>query len=283
MDAMEQRQLLGAMVRIAGREASDTDVELCHTAEYLALARRDILRGAPTLSTGDTAVCPASWRAAFAAVGGALAAVDAVMRGEVRHALCITRPPGHHASAYVGMGFCIFNNVAIAARHAQRRYGVERVLIVDWDVHHGNGTQDIFYEDPSVLYFSTHQYPWYPGTGAADERGEGDGAGRTMNIPLAAGSGPDDYFAKFRSAILPALDSFKPELIMISAGFDAHIADPLGGMRLDDAAFGEMTSMLMEAAGRHCGCRIVSMLEGGYNLDALASSAAVHLETLGRA
>ena len=202
------------------------------------------------------------------------------MTGAVPNAFCLVRPPGHHAEHNGGMGFCIFNNISIGARYAQRRHGVERVLIADWDVHHGNGTQEIFYRDNAVLFFSTHQSPWYPGTGAADERGEGSGEGYTINCPLAAGSGMREIGAAFRERLLPAARHYRPDLVMISAGFDSRIHDPLGRFTLEDADFGELTDWMMEAAGESAADRIVSVLEGGYNLAGLASAADAHIRAL---
>ncbi len=201
-------------------------------------------------------------------------------QAQVQNAFCVVRPPGHHASAAIGMGFCFFNNVAIGARYAQQRYGAERVLIADWDVHHGNGTQNIFYRDASVLFFSTHQSPWYPGTGAASERGEDDGAGKTINCPFPAGSGAREILGAFREVLLPAANAFRPDFILISAGFDSRINDPLGQFLLTDADFADLTHMLTDLAGTHCSGRLVSVLEGGYSLEGLANAAESHLRAL---
>ena len=191
------------------------------------------------MPTGDTAVCEESWDAALRAAGLAVSAVDAVMAGAMENAFCAVRPPGHHATADRGMGFCIFNNVAVAARHAQKAHGMERVLIVDWDVHHGNGTQDIFYGDGTVLFFSTHQWPLYPGTGRRSERGTGEGEGLTINCPLAEGAGGAEVLGAMREELEPAAEKFKPELVLISAGFDSRAGDPLGGFLLEDEDFVE--------------------------------------------
>ena len=266
--------------RIAPRDATLAELERVHTRKYLAIAKEAIREGASELPTGDTTVCEASWEAALRAAGLALSAVDAVMTGGMRNAFCAVRPPGHHATADRGMGFCIFNNVALAARHAQKAHGVERVLIVDWDVHHGNGTQDIFYEDGSVLFFSTHQWPLYPGSGRRTERGAGAGEGATINCPLPEGSGREDIFVALREELEPAADWFKPDLVLISAGFDSRAGDPLGGFTLSDQDFAAMTRLLMDIADRHAGGRLVSLLEGGYKLDGLGLAAAAHVGAL---
>lgn len=265
---------------IARRRATEEEILLCHSRDYLETVRDEVDAGKPDLSTGDTAICPKSFEVALAAAGGVLNAVDAVMSGKVANAFCAVRPPGHHARPSQGMGFCLFNNVAIGARYAQRRHGVGKVLIADWDVHHGNGTQDIFYEDPSVFFFSTHQSPWYPFTGFAEETGAGKGKGTTMNCPFAAGAGMKEIGGAFRDKLLPALTRFKPDLILISAGFDSRIDDPLGRFRLSDDDFAELTKLLQQAAAAQCQGRLVSVLEGGYNLDGLASAVKAHVEAL---
>jgi acetoin utilization deacetylase AcuC-like enzyme len=221
-----------------------------------------------------------SVEAARRAAGSALNAVDAVFSGRAQNAFCLVRPPGHHASNSVGMGFCVFNTVAIAARYAQRRHAVERVLIADWDVHHGNGTQDIFYRNGSVLFFSTHQSPWYPGTGDASETGEGAGAGRTINCPFPAGTGSNKIFAAFREVLLPAANAFRPDLILLSAGFDSRVGDPLGQFLLTDDDFRHLTNMVTELTAKHAQGRVVSVLEGGYSLDGLALATEAHVRAL---
>jgi acetoin utilization deacetylase AcuC-like enzyme len=275
-DALPQRPPL----RIAPREATEDELELCHTDEYVATVRREVGIGLDQLSTGDTEISSGSWRAAVLAAGGVLAAADAVMRGEVRNAFCAVRPPGHHATPDRGMGFCIFNNVAIAARYLQRRHGLRRVLIVDWDVHHGNGTQEIFYADPSVFYFSTHAWPFYPGTGTVRETGVGAGNGYTLNCPLAAGSGRTEVLGAFKQKLVPAMAEFKPEFVLISAGFDARVGDTIGNFTLSDADFADLTAIVMSIAERYSQGRIVSVLEGGYDLAGLGSAAGAHVETL---
>jgi acetoin utilization deacetylase AcuC-like enzyme len=251
-----------------------------HTPGHVRFVRESCLRGATLLDEGDTRVSKMSYDAAILAAGGVAAAVDAVMLGELRNVFCAVRPPGHHAERDRAMGFCLFNNAAIGARHAQTSHGAGRVAIIDWDVHHGNGTQHIFYDDPSVLYISTHQYPFYPGTGSRGERGIGPGEGATLNIPMPAGAGEREYLSAFRDEILPALARFRPELIIVSAGFDAHRNDPLANINLTEATFATLTSLVMDAARGACGGRIVSILEGGYNLTALALSVESHLRTL---
>jgi acetoin utilization deacetylase AcuC-like enzyme len=226
---------------------------------------------------GDTSMSPGTWEAVMRGVGGAVAATDAVMRGEHDNAFVAVRPPGHHAEKATPMGFCFFDNVAIAARHAQRKYGIARAAVIDFDVHHGNGTQDIFWADKSVMYCSTHQMPLFPGTGASGERGEHD---TIVNAPLR----PEDGGAKFRAAfdnvILPQLEKFAPELVIISAGFDAHRRDPLANINLDAADFAWVTQKLMDIAEASAGGRIVSVLEGGYDLQGLQESVAAHVTAL---
>jgi len=268
------------LLRLESRKAWEQDVVLCHSPNYFHTAKREILSGFGDLSTGDTSVCEASLDVALYAAGAGLAAVDAVFGRKADNAFCIVRPPGHHAAADRGMGFCIFNNIAIAARYAQRKWGAERVLIADWDVHHGNGTQDIFYEDGSVFFFSTHQYPWYPGTGSADESGSGKGAGKTLNCPFPAGAGRKEIVGAFRDRLAPAAEEFKPDLVLISAGFDSRAGDPLGHFFLYDPDFADLTRIALEIADRHAGGRLVSMLEGGYDLEGLGCGVQAHVQAL---
>ena len=280
LSALESAGLAKAMTSVPPRAVTHEDLLLAHTPGYLALAEGEITSGETQLSTGDTIVGPHSWEAATIAVGSALAAVDAVVAGQAASAFCVVRPPGHHASADRGMGFCVLNNIALAARHAQHRHGLERVLIVDWDVHHGNGTQDIFYADGTVLFFSTHQSPWYPGTGRADETGSGAGRGTTINCPLPAGSDRGEIFAAFEQRLLPAAEKFRPQLVLISAGFDSRAGDPLGHFQLIDQDFADLTRMIRGIADRHAGGRVVSVIEGGYSLSGLASAATAHVGAL---
>lgn len=280
MEGLKRAGLLEKVLRLEPRAVTNADFELAHEAGYLLRAEHDIRSGAEQLSTGDTTVCADSWDAAGLAVGCALAAVDAVIAGKAANAFCAVRPPGHHATADRGMGFCVLNNVAIAARHAQRRHGLERVLIVDWDVHHGNGTQDIFYEDGSVFFFSTHQSPWYPGTGRVHETGTGAGKGTTLNCPLPAGSGRAEIFAAFEQQLVPAMEKFRPEFVLISAGFDSRAGDPLGGFLLTDQDFVDLTKIVRGIADKYAQSRVVSLLEGGYNLSGLASAVVAHVGEL---
>ena len=281
LDGLARAGLDQVTRRLAPRPATEQEVAACHTEGYIRTARRDIESGAASLSTGDTLVSPDSYRVALLAAGGVLEAVDAAVAGTVKNAFCVVRPPGHHATPDRGMGFCIFNNVALAARHAQRKHGIEKVLIVDWDVHHGNGTQEIFYADPSVFYFSTHQGPWYPGTGSAEETGAGKGEGTTLNCPFPAGAGRKEIVEQaFRGKLLPAAERFKPDLVLISAGFDSRAGDPLGGFRLADEDFADLTLLALQVARSHAGGRLVSVLEGGYSLDGLASASAAHVQAL---
>jgi acetoin utilization deacetylase AcuC-like enzyme len=270
----------GRLLALAPRMATVEEVALCHPASYIEQVRADVASGASQLSTGDTEIVACSYEVALLAVGGVLAAVDAVCEGRVRNAFCAVRPPGHHACRERGMGFCIFNNVAVAARYAQQRYGIERVLIVDWDVHHGNGTQEIFYADPTVYYFSTHQWPLFPGTGAPTETGRGAGMGYTRNCIFAAGATGADVMAAFQDQLLPAMESFQPGLVLVSAGFDARKDEPLSNLELEDAEFGALTRMVMGLADRYAGGRLVSVLEGGYGLEGLGLSAGEHVRVL---
>ena len=226
--------------------ANEEQVLKVHTPRHFNLVKNVCLHGGGILDQGDTVVSPESFDVALLAAGSVLTAIDAVAAGTLENAFCIVRPPGHHAESDMPMGFCLFNNVAIGARYAQQKHGVGRVAIIDWDVHHGNGTQEIFYDDPSVLYISTHQYPYYPGTGSRAERGAGNGEGFTLNIPMRSGSGEREYFDAFQKEILPALDLLKPELIILSAGFDAHRDDPLANINLAEESFERLTAMMME-------------------------------------
>jgi acetoin utilization deacetylase AcuC-like enzyme len=268
------------LVAIPPRLANHDELALCHSRQYIQLAEVEILTGERELSTGDTIISPDSLEAALRATGGALNAVDAIVEKRILNAISIGRPPGHHASAARGMGFCIFNTVAIAARYAQKKYGIGRILIVDWDVHHGNGTQDIFYRDGTVFFFSTHQSPWYPGTGARNERGDEAGEGMTLNCPFPAGAGRKEILGAFQEQLIDEADQVKPELVLISAGFDSRHADPLGQFVLTDDDFADLTRVMREIADKHAGGRLLSVLEGGYNLTGLAAGVRAHVEAL---
>lgn len=268
---------------IEARVAIEDEIALCHGRQYIRLVEREVMTGFHELSTGDTIICPRSLDGALRATGSLLNAVDAVIDKRVHNAFCVVRPPGHHATPNRGMGFCLFNSIAVAARYAQSKHGVGRVMIADWDVHHGNGTQDIFYTDGSVFFFSTHQHPWYPGTGLPDETGEGPGAGMTLNCPFPAGSGRKEILAAFQERLMAAADRTKPELVLISAGFDSRVGDPLGNFLLTDTDFADLTQVMLEIADKHAGGRVVSVLEGGYSLTGLASAVRAHVEALQRA
>lgn len=268
------------IVRLSGRRATVAELLLAHEHYYHDLVYRDVESFADQLRTGDTAICEESYDVSLEASGAVLEAVDAVMRGDVSSAFCAVRPPGHHASAVRGMGFCIFNHVAIAARYLQSRHGISRVAIIDWDVHHGNGTEAIFIEDPSVYYLSLHENGIYPHTGAASERGRGAGQGANLNIPLPTHSDGNLALHEWDAQITPALEAFRPEFLLISAGFDARVDDPIGGLRWRDETFAAMTQRCVTLAEKHCSGRIVSVLEGGYNPAGLASAAVAHVRTL---
>jgi acetoin utilization deacetylase AcuC-like enzyme len=265
--------------RIEPVPATDAEIEAVHEPRYVAGVEAAIRRGARVLDEGDTTVGPRSAEIARLAAGSLLALARAVAAGELWRGFAAVRPPGHHAERDRAMGFCLLNSVAVAAA-ALRREGLERVLVVDWDVHHGNGTQHLFEEDPSVFYFSVHQWPLYPGTGAASERGRGAGVGATLNCPLPPGAGDDAFLAVLRVDLAQAARAFRPDLVLISAGFDAHAADPLAALSVSTRAFGEATRIVRDLAEETAGGRLVSVLEGGYDLDALGASAAAHLAAL---
>jgi acetoin utilization deacetylase AcuC-like enzyme len=260
---------------------TEEDVNRVHNPKQVTRVKQLAEHGGGQIDA-DTVVSPDSYRVGLAAAGACVAAVDGVLKGTASNALCLVRPPGHHATPTRSMGFCLFNNIALAARHARKTHGLTRVLIVDWDVHHGNGTQDIFYEDAEVMFFSIHRYGngFYPGTGAADEMGRGPGLGHILNAPIRFGTSRKDYHSHFTHALERAADRIKPELVLISAGFDAHARDPIGSLGLEVEDFVALTRQVLDVARTHARGRVVSCLEGGYNLDALAESVQAHLEQL---
>jgi acetoin utilization deacetylase AcuC-like enzyme len=279
---LERTGRMSRLVAIPAEPCAMEWIERVHPRAHVEELRRACASAgdAPLYLDPDTPVSAGSWQAALLACGGTLRACDSVLGGRVANAFVAARPPGHHAESSRAMGFCLLNQVAIAARYLQARHGIERVLIVDWDVHHGNGTQEIFYGDPSVLYFSTHEYPFYPGTGAREERGQGRGEGATLNVPMGAGAGDEEFLAAYRERLVPAARSFRPGFVLVSAGFDAHASDPLAGARLSTACYGELTRIVRSIADESCGGKLVSVLEGGYDLQALAESVAAHLDAL---
>ncbi len=277
--ALEDESLAKKLARVTPQPAANEQIALCHREDLIYEIESLCQRG-ETFVDVDTRISPESFAVAKLAAGAAIAAVDAVMKEEGGRAFGVIRPPGHHATISTAMGFCLFNNAAIGARYAQEKYGVERVLIIDWDVHHGNGTQEIFWKDSSVFYFSTHQYPYYPGTGSASERGAGKGEGFTLNIPLAAGTSARDHRQAFTDALQEIERKFPPDLIIISAGFDSRRGDPLGGLMLEDSDFAEMTKEVLRIAEKHSRGRVAGLLEGGYNLDLLGGSVKSHVSAL---
>jgi len=282
VERLERDGVLPKLILIEPTPADLDWIATVHTRQYIEEVKRSCLANMRFLHSPDTIICPRSYDVARLAVGGVLAAIDAVMEGRVKNVFCAIRPPGHHALKSRAMGFCLFNNVAIGARYIQRKYGLSKVLIVDWDVHHGNGTQAIFYDDPTALYFSTHQYPFYPGTGSREERGIGKGEGYTVNVPLPAGSGDEEYVRIFEEILRPKAIQFDPDFILISAGFDPYEDDPIGGMRVTPEGFAELTKIVKEIAEECCEGRLVSVLEGGYNLEGLAESVEAHILALMR-
>ncbi len=264
---------------IPPRAATKDEITLAHTEGYYETLVT-IPKDRRVALDPDTIFGPGTLEAALFAAGAVIVGIEGIVRGDLERAFCLVRPPGHHARKGLAMGFCIFNNIAIGALKAIEHLGFERAAIVDIDVHHGNGTQEIFYDDPRVLYCSIHQAPFYPGTGSKEERGSGAAVGKTVNVPLSAGSTESDYLASLDEIILPALIEHLPDIVFISAGFDAHRDDPIGGMRLDSTSFGKMTQEIVKAAKQSARGRIVSALEGGYDLTALATSIEAHVEAL---
>ena len=288
LEALDWLQRDG-LVQIPPREATEDELAAVHDYAYIRQIKEVAEEVAREAQQGDrktrffatdTYISAQSYAAAIKAAGAPLTAIDAIMSGEVDNAYCLVRPPGHHALPDEAMGFCLFNNVAVAAQYALDRHGLERVMIIDYDVHHGNGTQDIFYTDPRVLYFSVHQAPFYPGTGHSDERGEGAGLGTTINVPLPATVGYEVYEPVFRQVMAHAADRFDPQLILVSAGFDAHWNDPLGQMNLSTAGLAQLTKIIIDLAQTLCNGRLVMVQEGGYNLDVMGSAVATCINLL---
>jgi len=283
MNALKSEiSLWDSLLGVKPDPATKGAVQAAHTPQHFKLVENAFSEGFDRLDA-DTMVSPKTFDASLYAAGGAIAGVDAVMQGEARNAFAAVRPPGHHATRERAMGFCLFNNVAVAAKYAQNRYReIDRVAIVDWDVHHGNGTQGIFYDDPTVFFFSMHQYPWYPGTGSRGETGHGRGLGTTLNLPVKANTPAVEQKRSFEAAIEEMSSKIKPDLILISAGFDAHLDDPLGQLRLEDPDFVSMTAAVKQWADDVCESRVVSCLEGGYNLATLGQTVVEHVAELSR-
>ncbi len=276
---LEEVGLSSELIPIAPRPATTEEISRVHEEGYISHIRESAERGGGWLDL-DTVISAASYEAALYAAGGAIRAAEAVVRGEVTSAFALVRPPGHHATTRRAMGFCLFNNVAIAAKQVMAEFGLERIAIVDFDVHHGNGTQEAFYSSPQILYVSTHQSPFYPGTGAVGETGIGEGVGATVNIPLPAGCGDAEYERVFTQIVIPAVNRFQPQLILVSAGYDPHWADELAMMQVSSGGFAQMVRAIKESADRLCDGRLVFSLEGGYNLTALAASVRATFEVL---
>lgn len=274
---LTQKKLLESSIVLPPQPVDEKLLQLIHDPAYLKQAKEDIKLGKSNLSTGDTSICKDSWSVALRASGSVILAIDQLFSGKLKRAFCVSRPPGHHATPNKGMGFCIFNHVALAARYAQEKYGIGKVLIVDWDVHHGNGTQDIFYDDESVFFMSSHQYPWYPGTGSAVETGKGKGLGSTLNFPLPAGTGKKEIVHDaFGEELQKRMDSYRPELVLISAGFDSRLGDPLGQFTLMDEDFADLTKIVCGIASQHAEDKVISVLEGGYDFAGLSNAASAH-------
>lgn len=280
-DRLELCGLMAKLEAIAPRRAEVPWLERVHAPEHVANVKWRCEQGLAFMEDWETMICPLSFDIARLAVGGTFAAADAVMAGQVNSAFCPVRPPGHHAERDQAMGFCLFDNVAIAARYIQETYGLTRIAIIDWDVHHGNGTQHIFEADPTVFYFSIHQYPHYPWrSGGIEEIGIGAGRGANLNAPMEAGAGDAEYLRAFDERLMPAMARFRPEFVIVSAGFDAHEDDPLSGVRVTDNGFAEMTRRVMRIAQASAEGRLISVLEGGYDLAGLSRCVEVHIHTL---
>jgi acetoin utilization deacetylase AcuC-like enzyme len=280
MEFLKRQTWFSAFERFTPRPAAQDWIETIHAHRYVERVEQACRRGLPYLDVFDVGISAESYQVAKMAVGGVLTLADNVVNRTVDNGFALVRPPGHHAEHDLALGFCLFNNIAIVARYLQRQHGLEKIAILDWDVHHGNGTQHSFEEDPSVLYVSLHQYPFYPGTGSSSETGKGKGQGATLNCPMPAGVGDEEYREAFTTRVLPKLHAFQPQAVLISAGFDAHAADPLAQINLSTAFYGWMTARVMEIADQYAEGRLISMLEGGYSLDALPRCVAAHLAEL---
>lgn len=280
LGVVEEKSWFSSLLPISPSPADDRWIGQIHSADYVMRAHEACRSGQPFLDTPDVSISRRSAEIARLAAGSGIVIADQLIRGEIDNGFALVRPPGHHAETEAALGFCLFNNIAILARYLQKQHGLEKILIVDWDVHHGNGTQHTFEDDPSVLYISLHQYPYYPGTGAVSETGTGRGSGATVNCPMPAGAEDSDYEAAFGTRVLPAINQFKPDIVLISAGFDAHQSDPLAQICLSTEMYRWMTMRLMESAEQFAGGRLISLLEGGYDLNALAHCVATHVQTL---
>ena len=278
-DMLTDDDMQGTFKELSPRAALQEELALNHSPDYIKQVASTAGRSVCSLDP-DTTTSPLSWEAAQQAAGGVLVGVDAVMGGEVESCFALVRPPGHHAEKSRGMGFCLFNNIAIAAGYARRKYDLERILIVDWDLHHGNGTQNAFYQDPQVLFFSTHQYPYYPGSGSIAEKGEKEGQGFTVNVPLPGGQGDEDFGVIYRELLRPIVSDFKPQLIFVSAGYDIYFQDPLGAMEVTPEGFATLASLIRDLAHAFCQGKVVVTLEGGYHLKGLRDSVKATLKAL---
>jgi acetoin utilization deacetylase AcuC-like enzyme len=276
---LESSGFYNNLIPIQPHKATEEEIALVHDSGYVESVKQSCADDVRNLDA-DTIISPDSYDAALLSAGAGMTAIDQIITESIQNAFCAVRPPGHHAEQDHAMGFCLFNNVAIAARYAQKAKGLNNIFIFDWDVHHGNGTQHSFYNDPSVYYCSMHQYPFYPGTGAIEETGTGDGLGTTLNLPMDAYSEDEDYISALENKLIPEIQRYQPDLIIISAGFDAHKNDPLAQIQLTTDCFGQMTKILMEVATDVCDGRLLSMLEGGYDYNALSDSVQLHTQTL---
>jgi acetoin utilization deacetylase AcuC-like enzyme len=278
-DMLQDEDMQGIFKELSPRPATQAELELNHSLDYINQVASTAGRSVCSLDP-DTTTSPLSWEAAQKAAGGVLVGVDAVMGNEVQNCFALVRPPGHHAEKSRGMGFCLFNNIAIGAYYARQKYALERILIVDWDLHHGNGTQNAFYQDPQVLFFSTHQYPYYPGSGSISEKGDKEGQGFTVNVPLPGGQGDKDFGVIYRELLQPIVSDFKPQLILVSAGYDIYFQDPLGAMDVTPKGFATLASLIRDLAYSSCQGKVVVTLEGGYHLKGLRDSVKATLKEL---